>query len=196
MRRHYLAITLILTIGLALAGCKETEEEPVPLTPTAIPSTQVASPEPSPTETIIIPTSTSTPTPLPTSTPKTSIPEELAPLTYRTLGEVEELAAISLANVVDLDFSPDGRYLRMRVPAGEETHQDIFFDLEEKIDPWWKLTRTPLGLIQESENLFTVFFTAYNKDFYEIPDVWKINDDSAYDGYFASVGMMKLKLIR
>jgi WD40 repeat protein len=41
------------------------------------------------------------------------------------------LAAISLANVVDLDFSPDGRYLRMRVPAGEETHQDIFFDLEE-----------------------------------------------------------------
>ena len=72
----------------------------------------------------------------------------------------------------------------------------LFFDLEEKVDPWWGLTRTPLGLVPESENQFTVFFTAYNKDMYGIPNIWQINDDSVFDGYYASVGMFRVKLKR
>jgi hypothetical protein len=74
--------------------------------------------------------------------------------------------------------------------------QVIYFDLEAMVDPWWGLTRTPLGLVPESENEFSVFFTAYNKDMYGIPDIWQINDDSVFDGYFASVGMIRLRLIR
>ena len=65
-----------------------------------------------------------------------------------------------------------------------------------EVDPWWGLTRTPLGLVPESENQFTVFFTAYNKDMYGIPNIWQINDDSVFDGYYASVGMFKVRLIR
>jgi hypothetical protein len=74
--------------------------------------------------------------------------------------------------------------------------KEIFFNLEEYTNPWWGLTRTPLGLIQESNNTFTVFFTAYNKDFYSIPNVWQTNDDFIFNDYFASVGMFRLKLIR
>jgi hypothetical protein len=79
---------------------------------------------------------------------------------------------------------------------GTNWSEEIFFDLEEEIPQWWGLTRTPLGLVQESEDLFTVFFTAYNKDFYEIPHVWQTNDDSVFDGYFASIGWFQVKLIR
>lgn len=74
--------------------------------------------------------------------------------------------------------------------------REIFFELDKGITRWWGLTRTPLGLVQESEDLFTVFFTAYNEDFYEIPDVWKTNDDSVYDGYFASLGWFQVQLIK
>ncbi len=103
----------------------------------------------------------------------------------------------------------DGRYVALFDGCGENRKigymvsedgnhwsKEIFFDLENFVKPWWGLTRTPLGLIQESNNTFTVFFTAYNKDFYTIPDVWKTNDDGVYDGYYASVGMFRLKLIR
>ena len=30
----------------------------------------------------------------------------------------------------------------------------------------------------------------------EIPDVWKTNDDGLFDGYFASIGSFRVKLIR
>lgn len=103
----------------------------------------------------------------------------------------------------------DGRYIALFDGCGENRKigymvsndginwsREIFFELDEAIDPWWGLTRTPLGLVQKSEDLFTVFFTAYNKDFYEIPNVWQTNDDSVFDGYFASVGMFRLRLIR
>ena len=79
---------------------------------------------------------------------------------------------------------------------GMQWSEALFFDLEEKVDPWWGLTRTPLGLVPESENQFTVFFTAYNKDMYGIPNIWQINDDSVFDGYYASVGMFRVKLKR
>jgi hypothetical protein len=103
----------------------------------------------------------------------------------------------------------DGRYVAMFDGCGQNRKigymvsgdgltwsKEIFFELEEAGEPWWGLTRTPLGLVRESQDLFTVFFTAYNKDFYEIPNVWQTNDDSVFDGYFASVGMFRVRLIR
>jgi len=73
---------------------------------------------------------------------------------------------------------------------------EVFFELENEITAWWGLTRTPLGLVQESENLFTIFFSAYNRDFYNIPDVWKTNDDGVFEGYFASIGWFVVQLVQ
>ena len=130
MRRIQFTLTSVLLIGMILTGCQEGEEAPPPqLSPSAIPPTQILSPEPSPTETVALPTATNTPLPSPTATSKPSIPEDVALLSYRTLGQIEQLASISLPDVVDLEFSPDARYLRLRVPAGDETYRDIFYDL-------------------------------------------------------------------
>ena len=131
MRRINLVAAIFL---LAVAsGCVEQETQAVEPSaiPTAIPTTQIPSPEPLPTETIVLPTETITPAPLPTETPRPFLPPDLALLNYQTLGRVEELASISLPEVIDLEFSPDGRFLRMRVPAGEQIHEDIFYDLEK-----------------------------------------------------------------
>lgn len=130
MRRYYFAVTFILTIGMVMTGCSEMEPEPATLVPTAIPTTQIPSSEPPPTETIVLPTQTSIPTSLPTATSMPFPPSDLALLNYQTLGQVEELASFPLPEVIDLEFSPDGRYLRMRVAAGEEIHEDIIYDLE------------------------------------------------------------------
>lgn len=132
MNRVNFSVSVMLIIVVVLAGCREIEEEPAPLGPTAIPTTQTSSPEPSPTQTVVLPTQTSIPTPLPTATPKPLIPEELALLTYQTLSQVEQLGTINLPDVIDLEFSPDGQYLRLRIPVGEETHQDIFYDLNKR----------------------------------------------------------------
>jgi WD40 repeat protein len=134
MNRTKIAILIILALGLIMAGCQGVEEESESTIPTAVPTTQLPSPEssqePSPTETAVLPTLTSTPEPLPTATPSPLIQEELALLSYRNLSQVEELASISQADVIDLEFSPDGSYLRMRIPTGEETHRDSFIELE------------------------------------------------------------------
>ena len=134
MKRTSIFLPLMLILGMALAGCQEAEEKPAPVLPTAQPTTQIpapeSSPQPEPTEAIAAATQTITPTPLPTATPNPLVPEGLALLNYRTLAQVEELGVISQADVIDLAFSPDGRYLRMRVPTGEGIHRDIFYDLE------------------------------------------------------------------
>jgi hypothetical protein len=69
-------------------------------------------------------------------------------------------------------------------------------DLENHPDKWWGLTRTPLGLIDEGKGNYILYFTAYNNNFYKIPRIWEAKSDSALDGYFASVGMIHLKLIK
>lgn len=133
MRRIHLVIAIIFLAAVILvAGCSGPEAQPADPTalPSAIPTTQAPSPEPTATETIVLPTATSTPLPLPTETPAPFLPQGLEMLNYQTLGQVQELASIPLPDVIDLEFSPDGRYLRMRIPAGEELHEDIFYDLE------------------------------------------------------------------
>jgi hypothetical protein len=72
----------------------------------------------------------------------------------------------------------------------------IIIDLENHPDKWWGLTRTPLGLIDEGQGNYILYFTAYNNNFYKIPGIWQAKSDSALDGYFASVGMINLKLIK
>jgi hypothetical protein len=70
----------------------------------------------------------------------------------------------------------------------------VIIDLDKHPNKWWGLTRTPLGLISEGNGRYTLFFTAYNKNFYNIPGIWAAKSDSVFDGYFASVGIIKLKL--
>ena len=135
MKRTLIVITMMLVLGIIVAGCQEAEREPEPILPSEVPDTQApasdSAPAPSPTDIIIIPTTTSTPEPLPTAAPSPLVPDGLALLSYLTLSQVEQLASISQANVIDLEFSPDGSYLRLRVPTGEETHRDIFIDLDK-----------------------------------------------------------------
>lgn len=131
MKRYGFYLLVILLMVMVTVGCSGVDEEPEPTIPPVIPATQIPSPEPSPTETIVLPTPTNTPEPLPTTTPPPTIPEDLELLSYRTLDQVMELTSIAQPDVVDLDFSPNGRYLRMRVSEDEGTHREIFYDLEE-----------------------------------------------------------------
>jgi hypothetical protein len=57
--------------------------------------------------------------------------------------------------------------------------------LTGKVDQWWNTMRTPLGLIDEGNNEFTVFYTAYGYDSTKHPQ-W-------FTGY-GCVGMVRLKL--
>jgi len=70
----------------------------------------------------------------------------------------------------------------------------IIINLENYPDKWWGLTRTPLGLIDEGEGNYSLYFTAYNKNFYQIPGIWEAKTDEVFNGFFASVGAIKLKL--
>lgn len=77
---------------------------------------------------------------------------------------------------------------------GKNWEKPVIIDLDNHTGKWWGLTRTPLGLIGEGNGNYTLYFTAYNKNFYTIPGIWSAGTDDVFDGFFASVGMMKLKL--
>lgn len=77
---------------------------------------------------------------------------------------------------------------------GTNWSKPIIIDLENHPDKWWGLTRTPLGLIDEDNGNYILYFTAYNNNFYKIPGIWEAKSDSALEGYFASVGRIHLKL--
>ncbi len=70
----------------------------------------------------------------------------------------------------------------------------IIINLEDHPHKWWGLTRTPLGLIDEGEGNYTLYFSAYNKNFYQIPGIWEAKSDSVFNGFFASIGTVKLRL--
>ena len=67
-----------------------------------------------------------------------------------------------------------------------------YVQVTDKLDKWWTEFRTPLGLIQEEDGLFTVFFTAMKKG----TDYWDHIGEEGYilDTGFDSMGMMKLRL--
>lgn len=129
MKSSTLFVVLVLLIGVIASGCAASEVAPE--IPPLESQAQMPATDPSPTEPALETTEIS-PTPtLPTATPKPSLPPALAHINYRTLGQLEPLFRIPLDNVIDLEFSPDHRYLRMRVQEAEEAGTDIFLDLVE-----------------------------------------------------------------
>lgn len=77
---------------------------------------------------------------------------------------------------------------------GIQWSKPIIISLENHPGKWWGLTRTPLGMIDEGEGNYSLYFTAYNKNFYQIPGIWEAKTDAVFDGFLASVGAIKLKL--
>ena len=132
MRENTLIVTIILILGISLSACQNSAPE-TESPSSALPNTSAPILLPTATETAAVLTNTPepslTPEPSPSPTPAPYLPENLALLTYRTLGQVELLATLPLSDVIDLEISPDGNYLRARVNVDDDTHQDIFFDL-------------------------------------------------------------------
>ena len=69
-----------------------------------------------------------------------------------------------------------------------------YVQVTNKLDTWWAEFRTPLGLIQEDDGLFTIFFTVMK----EGTDYWDHIGEEGYilDTGFDSVGMLKVRLIK
>ena len=67
-----------------------------------------------------------------------------------------------------------------------------YVQVTNKLDTWWAEFRTPLGLIQEDDGLFTIFFTVMK----EGTDYWNHIGEEGYilDTGFDSMGMIKLRL--
>ena len=78
---------------------------------------------------------------------------------------------------------------------GRSWSDPILLDLDSHPDRWWALTRTPVGLIELDDGAFALSFTAYNRNFYDIPGIWSATSDSVFDGYFAGVGRLVLELV-
>ena len=127
--RRPLIITMLLIILISLtSGCSSSvtvTQEPTEITPTDKPPTSV----PSPTAAIVIATQSSETDPEPTTESVPTLPTNMGFINYETIRQVEKLVAIPLADVIELEFSPDSRYLRMRIEKERGTHEDIFMDM-------------------------------------------------------------------
>jgi hypothetical protein len=77
---------------------------------------------------------------------------------------------------------------------GRDWSDPVVIDLDDHPHRWWGLTRTPLGLIPEGGGTYRLYFTAYNKNFYDIPGIWAAKTDAVFDGFFASLGLVRLRL--
>jgi hypothetical protein len=69
-----------------------------------------------------------------------------------------------------------------------------YVEVTDKLHKWWAEFRTPLGLIQEEDGLFTVFFTVMKEE----TDYWNHIGEEGHtlDTGFDSVGMLKVKLVK
>jgi hypothetical protein len=48
---------------------------------------------------------------------------------------------------------------------GVKWSESRLFDVEPKVKKWWRMLRTPLSLIKESDGTYTMFFTAFDVNF-------------------------------
>jgi WD40 repeat protein len=130
MKSNSLAAVVVLGAGLLLSSClsKVTQVE----VESAIPATDMPTSESLPTAEVVVATQTELPPPMPTLAPTQApaLSPDLAELNYRTVPQLEKLLTISQHDVIALEFSPDDRALMMRLPADEESHTDIFWDLD------------------------------------------------------------------
>jgi hypothetical protein len=69
-----------------------------------------------------------------------------------------------------------------------------FVAVTDKMEPWWAEFRTPLGLIEEADGTFTLFFTAMK----DPTDYWEHLGEKGYtlDTGFDSVGKLTLRIIK
>ena len=69
-----------------------------------------------------------------------------------------------------------------------------YVEVTDKLDQWWSEFRTPLGLIEETDGTFTLFFTVMK----EPTDYWDhLGEEGAVlDTGFDSVGKMTLRVVR
>ncbi len=68
-----------------------------------------------------------------------------------------------------------------------------YVEVTDKLEQWWSEFRTPLGLIEEEDGTFTLFFTAMK----EPTDYWDHLGEEGYtlDTGFDSVGKLSLKIL-
>jgi WD40 repeat protein len=129
MKRTILVVTVALAAAVLLTACFQAESGVVN-TPAEPSASELSGATPLPSAVVLVTTQTYTPEPEPTATPLPALPSTLNLLTYRTFDKLEELATLPYHHIIDLDFSPDHRYLRLRQALTEDTHNDIFLDLE------------------------------------------------------------------
>jgi hypothetical protein len=72
---------------------------------------------------------------------------------------------------------PDGTYVAVfdrghagifgytKSDDGVEWSHEVPINLEEKVNKWWTFMRTPLGLIDEGDGLYTIYYTALKGEF-------------------------------
>ena len=128
MKRINFAAAGVVILGLLSGGCGQgavSTEVQLPSPTAALVSTS----PPESAEPTTVPSASPTAA-VPTATPGPSLPASLAEINYRTLSELKPLFSIPLGDVIDLAFSPDHRYLRLRQGNPEGTHTDIFVDLQ------------------------------------------------------------------
>lgn len=90
----------------------------------------------------------------------------------------EYIALFDSGNAIGYSVSPDGI----------NWSQAAFLPVKEKAAKrWWSALRTPLGLVNEGDGTYTIFFTAYTG--------WSIADGIGQDAY-ASIGKLTVKLLK
>lgn len=127
MDRSRLISAVLLIIILFAAACVPSVTE-VPKA-TQIPPTIIPQAEP-----VVISTQVNSPAPVLTGTVSPYIPANLGVINYETIMNIEGIVAIPVADVIELEFSPNEQYLRMRVALSRGNNQDTYIDLNSGLE--------------------------------------------------------------
>ncbi|MFV1948402.1 MAG: WD40 repeat domain-containing protein [Anaerolineales bacterium] len=119
------AVLLIIILFAAACGPSVTE---VPKA-TQIPPSLIPQAEP-----VVISTQVNTPAPVLTGTVSPYIPFNLEVINYVTIMNIEGIVAIPVLDVIELEFSPNEQYLRMRDALGPGNYKDIYVDLNSGLE--------------------------------------------------------------
>lgn len=103
---------------------------------------------------------------------------------------VTELKDGTLIAVMDAHGSGFGYSLSRN---GVDWSDMKFVEVTDRVEPWWAEFRTPLGLIEEGDGTFTLFFTAMK----EPTDYWQHLGEEGYslDTGFDSMGKLTVRVV-